>query len=128
MNKKLSPILQQIDSCLLQENIHCFKVGKSESAKERFADDDYAGYYYLSVVATGNKEEIFQAEKDFIKYFLHESAAKDKCQNEIEGSPGNEEATELYIAAKRKVEEEDDRRYDQAMGPVELFDFKTIKL
>ena len=130
MDAKLREVLPAIEKRLQQEDVESFKIGKATSAKERFDDEEYRGYYYMSVIAVGDKDKINQAERDCIEYFTKKSAIKDKCNNQIGGGGGCPEATELYIAAKQfyRPDENDDNRFDQMLGPKELFGWKIINI
>ena len=54
MNKKILPILPQIERRLGDNDIIAFKIGKTSNTDERFLDDDYNAYDYAIVVATSN--------------------------------------------------------------------------
>lgn len=132
MNKKILQILQQIKSRLLQEDIIAFKVGKSSNANERFQDDDYNAYDYVSVIATSNDHnEISKLEADLIEYFCNHPILRGKCQNINGGSAGNLNATSVYIVAIGVAESDDDDpnpHLDHLMEKTSLLDFKAIEL
>ena len=63
---------------------------------------------------------------DLIAHF-HENA---KCTNENAGGGGNENATELYIVAKKHYEQplNDGDQLEHLLEPSSLFDFETINI
>lgn len=124
MDPQLKQLIPVIEKRLWEDDISEFKIGKSKCAKERFNDDEYSGYYYLSVIAEGNPAQINQAEIDMIDYFMSTSCVKSKCANLHNGGGGNLEAIELYIAAKSSK-----LNYQESLlGPVNLFEFQSVQL
>ena len=123
MDPQLQQLIPKIETRLGKDDISEFKIGKSICAKERFNDEEYSGYYYLSVIAEGNPAQINQAEIDMIDYFMNSSCVKNKCANLHNGGGGNPGATELYIAAK---DSELDYQ-DSLLGPVNLFEFQSVQ-
>ena len=124
MDPQLEQLIPVIEKRLGEDDISEFKIGKSKCAKKRFNDDEYSGYYYLSVIAEGNPAQINQAEIDMIDYFMSTSCVKSKCANLHNGGGGNPEATELYIAAKSSK-----LKYQESLlGPVNLFEFQSVQL
>ena len=124
MNPRIGKLIPNIEDRLSQEDIAEFKIGKAENSAQRFEDNDYADYYYQSVLAKGDPDQISLAESDLIDYFKNESSVKGKCGNERGGSAGNDRATEVYVAAKHR----DNEVGDQVLGPLKLFDFDPIQL
>lgn len=132
MNKKILQILQQIKSRLLQEDIIAFKVGKSSNANERFLDDDYNAYDYVSVIATSNDyNKISELEADLIQVFCNHQILKEKCQNKNGGSAGNPNATSVYIVAKSCAQEDDNDpnpHLNHLMEKTALFNLDVVEL
>lgn len=124
MDPRINRLIPTIEARLSQEDIAEFKIGKAENSAQRFEDNDYADYYYQSVLAKGDPDQISLAESDLIDYFKKESSVKGKCGNERGGSAGNDRATEVYVAAKHR----NDEVWDQVAGPKNLFDFNPIRL
>lgn len=124
MDPQIKQLIPVIEKRLGEEDISEFKIGKSKCAKERFNDDEYSGYHSMSVIAEGNPEDINQAEKDLIDYFLDESIVKNKCANQRGGGAGNNDATEVYIAAKSSKL----NYQDSLLEPSDLFEFQPIQL
>lgn len=124
MDSQLQQLITVIEKRLGEDDISEFKIGKSECAEERFKDDEYSGYHYLSVIAKGNLKKINQAEKDMIDYFLKDSCVKEKCANKRDGGAGNNWATELYFAAKNSKL----TYHDSLLEPADLFEFQPIQL
>lgn len=132
MNKKILQILPQIENRLLENDIRAFKVGKSYNINERFRDDDYDAYDYVSVIATSNDcEEISRIEADLIQYFCNHPILRGKCQNQNGGSAGNPNATSVYIVAIGVTVSDDDNsnpHLDYLMEKADLLDFSAIEL
>lgn len=118
-------MLPDIEQRLSQPDIEIFKIGKSNDSKRRFLEYEEP-LHFLGIIAKGNADAINQAECDLIAHF-HENA---KCTNENAGGGGNENATELYIVAKKHYEQplNDGDQLEHLIEPSSLFDFETINI
>ena len=125
MHSKLQKMLPDIEQRLSQPDIEIFKIGKSNDSKRRFLEYEEP-LHFLGIIAKGNADAINQAECDLIAHF-HENA---KCTNENAGGGGNENATELYIVAKKHYEQplNDGDQLEHLLEPSSLFDFETINI
>lgn len=130
MNKKILPILPQIERRLGDNDIIAFKIGKTSNTDERFLDDDYNAYDYAIVVAMSNDStDISILEADMIQYFSTHLTLKYKCENKKGGSAGNPDATSVYIVAKGRTDTDDlSPQLKHLMDKAELLDIKTIEL
>lgn len=110
-------MLPDIEQRLSQPDIEIFKIGKSNDSKRRFLEYEEP-LHFLGIIAKGNADAINQAECDLIAHF-HENA---KCTNE--------NATELYIVAKKHYEQplNDGDQLEHLLEPSSLFDFETINI
>ncbi len=125
MNHKLQELLPIIEKRLEQPDIDVFKIGKSNDSKRRFLEYEEP-LHFLGIIAKGNADAINQAECDLIAHFQKNA----KCANEYAGGGGNENATELYIVAKKHYEQplKDREQLEQLLEPSSLFDFDTISI
>ncbi len=125
MHSKLRQVLPNIERRLSQPDIEFFKIGKSNDSRRRFSEYEEP-LHFLGIVATGNADTINQAECDLINHFRKNA----KCINENAGGGGNENATELYIVAKKhyRPQLEYGEQLEQLLDPSSLFDFETINL
>ena len=123
MHPELRNLIPAIEKRLSQEDIEFFKIGKSESAEERFKDPEYNDCQLMGIVAAGCPQIIDQAERDLIKYFKSSNPQK-LCENENQGGGGNPMAIELYIFAKQQEAD----RFDGLLDPSPLFEFKPVQL
>ena len=125
MHSKLRQVLPNIERRLSQPDIEFFKIGKSNDSRRRFFEYEEP-LHFLGIVATGHADTINQAECDLINHFRKNA----KCINENAGGGGNENATELYIVAKKHYEQplENGEQLEHLLEPSSLFDFETINL
>ena len=119
MDRKLQDLLPAIKERLEQPDIRAFKIGKSKDARRRFSEYEEP-FHYLGIIAKGNADAINQAECDLIDYFKGNA----KCTNENAGGGGYEDATELYIVARKNGA---DHR-EHLLDPTPLFGFKTLTI
>lgn len=119
MDRKLQDLLPAIKERLEQPDIRAFKIGKSKDARRRFSEYE-EHFHYLGIIAKGKADAINQAECDLIDYFKGNA----KCTNENAGGDGYEDATELYIVARKNGA--DYREY--LLDPTPLFGFKTLTI
>lgn len=125
MHTKLQKMLSDIERRLAQPDIEFFKIGKSNDSKRRFSEYKEP-LHFLGIIAKGDADAINQAECDLIAHFRENT----KCTNENAGGGGNENATELYIVAKKHYEQplQDREQLEHLLEPSSLFDFKTINI
>lgn len=125
MNHKLQKVLPDIEQRLSQPDIEIFKIGKSNDSRHRFEEYDEP-LHFLGIVAKGNADAINQAECDLIAHFRDNA----KCINENAGGGGNENATELYIVAKKHYGQplKNGEQLEYLLEPSSLFNFETVNI
>lgn len=125
MNSKLQEMLPVIEKRLGQPDIESFKIGKSNDSRQRFLEYEDP-LHFLGIIARGNADTINKAECDLIAHF-QECV---KCTNKNAGGGGNENATELYIVAKKHYEHplKNKEQLEHLLEPSSLFDFETINI